>query len=47
VCNNARLVRQDLLDQIVWEEVVRLLEDPTLIEQELDRRLLQRVDCNA
>jgi site-specific DNA recombinase len=40
VCNNARLVRQDLLDQIVWEEVIRLLEDPTLIQQELDRRLV-------
>src|SRR6202171_6200415 len=39
VCNNARLVRQDLLDQIVWTEVIRLLEDPTLIQQELDRRL--------
>jgi site-specific DNA recombinase len=33
------LVQQDLLDQIVWSEVVRLLEDPTLIEQELDKRL--------
>jgi site-specific DNA recombinase len=32
-------VRQDLLDQIVWTEVLRLLEDPTLIQQELDRRL--------
>src|SRR6202042_1273181 len=31
VCNNGRLVRQDLLDQIVWDEVIRLLEDPTLI----------------
>src|SRR6202790_2091987 len=40
VCNNARLVRQDLLDQIVWGEVIRLLEDPTLIQQELDRRLV-------
>src|SRR5712671_4437832 len=39
VCDNRRLVRQDLLDQIVWSEVVRLLEDPTLIQQELDRRL--------
>jgi site-specific DNA recombinase len=38
VCDN-RPVRQDLLDQIVWTEVVRLLEDPTLIQQELDRRL--------
>jgi hypothetical protein len=27
------LVRQDLLDQIVWSEVIRLLEDPTLIQQ--------------
>ena len=33
------MVRQDLLDQIVWTEVIRLLEDPTLIQQELDRRL--------
>jgi site-specific DNA recombinase len=40
VCDNGRFVRQDLLDQIVWAEVVRLLEDPTLIQQELDRRLL-------
>ncbi|MEE8193082.1 MAG: recombinase family protein [Gemmatimonadales bacterium] len=32
-------VRQDLLDQIVWTEVMRLLEDPLLIQQELDRRL--------
>jgi site-specific DNA recombinase len=39
VCDNRRLVRQDLLDQIVWTEVIRLLEDPTLIHQELDRRL--------
>ena len=38
VCDN-RPVRQDLIDQIVWTEVVRLLEDPTLIQQELDRRL--------
>src|SRR6266566_2905865 len=33
-------MRQDLLDQIVWSEVVRLLEDPALIQQELDRRLV-------
>jgi site-specific DNA recombinase len=39
VCDNGRLVRQDLLDQIVWTEVLRLLEDPALIQQELDRRL--------
>src|SRR5271169_1678718 len=39
VCDNKRFVRQDLLDQIIWAEVIRLLEDPTLIQQELDRRL--------
>src|SRR6202161_4862349 len=39
VCDNNRLIRQELLDQIVWAEVVRLLEDPALIQQELDRRL--------
>ena len=36
---DSRPVRQDLLDAIVWTEVMRLLEDPTLIQQELDRRL--------
>jgi site-specific DNA recombinase len=40
VCTNGRFVRQDLLDQIVWAEVIRLLKDPTLIQQELDRRLV-------
>jgi site-specific DNA recombinase len=39
ICSNRRLIRQDLLDQIVWAEVIRLLEDPALIQQELDRRL--------
>ncbi|MEO8185355.1 MAG: recombinase family protein, partial [Deltaproteobacteria bacterium] len=38
LCDN-RPVRQDLLDLIIWTEVVRLLEDPALIQQELDRRL--------
>jgi site-specific DNA recombinase len=38
VCDN-RPVRQDLLDQVVWAEVVHLLEDPSLIQNELDRRL--------
>jgi len=39
VCDN-HPVRQEILDQIVWAEVIRLLEDPTLIQQELDRRLV-------
>ena len=36
---DARPVRQDLLDEVVWTEVFRLLEEPALIQQELDRRL--------
>jgi len=46
VCDNARFVRQELLDQIVWAEVIRLLEDPTLIQQELDRRLVAARDAD-
>ena len=38
VCDN-RPVRQDLLDEVVWTEVIRLLEDPALIEVEIARRL--------
>nr|NHB98826.1 recombinase family protein [Photorhabdus stackebrandtii] len=38
VCNS-RPIRQDLLDQIVWQEVLRLIEDPALINAELERRL--------
>ena len=38
VCD-CRPVRQDLLDRIVWQEVIHLIEDPTLIRAELDRRL--------
>ena len=38
VCPN-RPVRQDQLDALVWGEVMRLLDDPTLVQAELDRRL--------
>ena len=38
VCDS-RPIRQDLLDQIVWQEVIRLIEDPALIQAELGRRL--------
>src|ERR1700680_4224902 len=37
VCNNARLVRQDLLDQIVWGGGIGLFEDPTLIQPGVER----------
>jgi site-specific DNA recombinase len=38
VCQ-ARPIRQDYLDQVVWEHVTALLADPDLIRHELDRRL--------
>lgn len=38
VCDQ-KPIRQDLLDQLVWFEILRLLEDPTLIQNELNRRL--------
>ena len=34
-----RPIRVDLLEHIVWTELLRLLEEPTLIQAELDRRL--------
>jgi site-specific DNA recombinase len=34
-----RPIRVDLLEHIVWTELTRLLEDPTLIQTELNRRL--------
>ena len=39
VCDKPHGCARHLLDQIVWTEVIRLLEDPALIQQELDRRL--------
>ena len=38
VCDS-RPIRQDLLDQVVWQEVIRLIRNPDLISAELDRRL--------
>ncbi len=37
VCTN-RPIRQDYLDQFVWSEIIRLLEDPELVQAEIDRR---------
>ena len=36
---DCRPIRQDYLDAAVWTEIIRLLEDPGLIQRELDRRL--------
>jgi site-specific DNA recombinase len=35
----SRPIRQDFLDALVWRHVLQLLEDPTVIRSEIDRRL--------
>jgi site-specific DNA recombinase len=37
VCSN-RPIRQDALDALVWKEIIRLLDDPMLVQSEIDRR---------
>jgi site-specific DNA recombinase len=37
VCTN-RPIRQDALDELVWKEIIRLLDDPMLIQGEIDQR---------
>jgi site-specific DNA recombinase len=36
---DSKPIRQDLLDDLVWKKVMVLLEDPTLVENEIHRRL--------
>jgi site-specific DNA recombinase len=43
VCQN-RPIRQDYLDDVVWKQVVQLLENPQLITLELERRIKQIQD---
>src|SRR5579864_7725723 len=38
VCDS-KPIRQEQLDTVVWQEIMRLLEDPSLLQGELDRRL--------
>jgi site-specific DNA recombinase len=38
VCHNPP-IRQDYLDQLVWKQVMGLLENPELVRTEIDRRL--------
>jgi site-specific DNA recombinase len=37
VCTN-RPIRQDALDEFVWKEIIHLLDDPMLIQSEIERR---------
>ena len=36
---NCKPVRQDYLDNIVWQQIVQLLEDPMLIQREVEKRV--------
>jgi site-specific DNA recombinase len=36
---DSKPVRQEILDEAVWREIIKLLESPQLIEDELERRL--------
>jgi len=45
ICSN-KPVRQDQLDETVWQAVTELLADPALARQELDRRLAERCRSN-
>jgi len=38
VCQN-RPLRQDYLDELIWQEVLRLLQDPALMQNEIQRRM--------
>jgi len=38
ICDNPP-IREDMLDHIVWNEIINLVENPHLIDEELNRRL--------
>jgi site-specific DNA recombinase len=45
VCNN-RPIRQDYLDDLVWRQVIKLLEDPDLVRTEIQRRIEEIQNSN-
>ncbi len=45
VCSN-RPVRQDYLDDVIWKQILELLQDPSLIRQEIGRRIEQIQNSN-
>lgn len=46
ICNN-RPIRQDYLDELVWEHVIGLLENPVLISEEIERRHQEALNSGA
>ena len=45
VCQN-KPIRQDYLDELVWEQVVELLSNPELVRSEIHRRIEEIKDIN-
>lgn len=45
VCQN-RPLRQDYLDELIWREVLRLLQDPSLMQNEIQRRVKEAEKAN-
>jgi site-specific DNA recombinase len=45
ICTN-RPIRQDYLDELVWKQVVQLFENPTLIHEEINRRIQKTRNSN-
>jgi len=45
VCHN-RPIRQDYLDDLVWRQVVKLIEDPDLVRTEIQRRIEEIQNSN-
>ena len=43
---NCRPIRQDYLDDLVWQKITELLYDPTLIEREIDKRIQETKNLN-
>lgn len=45
-CSN-RPIRQDILDEFVWEHIIRLLENPMLVADEIERRYQEALTGSA
>jgi site-specific DNA recombinase len=41
-----RPIRQDYLDELVWEQIMRLLNEPELVRAEIDRRMKESLSSD-
>jgi len=45
VCQN-KPIRQDYLDELIWKQIIELLEDPEMIRKEIQRRIKEIQDSS-